>query len=333
MKKIDPKIVSAFIEGVCTDKELIQINSWMDQDEFNKEWLFNLKALHDKSLLYHANDEEYLKEQYEKTWSKINKSAVSVRRRGTMRVSKLQRFILYASAACLLAFIIGYNLFAPSRSDVNFIVESVSSADSIRRVVLPDASVVWLNANSSIKYLPEFDENERRVLLAGESYFEVTKDQNRPFIVETSDFTVEVLGTVFNVSAYTDGEFSDATLVSGKIIIDKIKGKKSIELLPGQKARISRSTKDVLVCDVDTENEILWKSEFITFEQEGIRHIISKLEYIYGVKIALEINSNEIYTYSGAVARKGSLEEVLASLQNVIPFNFNKTVEGYLVIL
>lgn len=329
MKGIDPKIVSAFIQGVCTDDMLVQINAWMEEDEFNKKWLFDLKAMYDKSMLDDVNDTQYLKTQYEKTWAKINISS----NKGSMRLKRLKRIALYASAACLLSFVVGYGLFMRSGFADIYIVESVPSTDSIRRVVLPDKSIVWLNANSTIKYLPEFDENERRVLLAGESYFEVTKDQNRPFIVETSDFTVEVLGTVFNVSAYTDGEFSDATLVSGKIIIDKIKGKKSIELLPGQKARISRSTKDVLVCDVDTENEILWKSQFITFEQERIIHIISKLEYIYGVKIALEINSNEIYTYSGAVARKGSLEEVLASLQNVIPFNFNKTEEGYLVIL
>jgi ferric-dicitrate binding protein FerR (iron transport regulator) len=199
--------------------------------------------------------------------------------------------------------------------------------------MLPDETVVWLNSNSTIKYLPEFDDDVRRVLLAGESYFEVAKDESRPFIVETSDFTVEVLGTEFNVSAYEDVEFSDATLVKGQIVIENKRNKKEIELLPGQKVRISKSNNEMLVSEVDVNNEILWKSEFITFEQERIIHIISKLEYIYGVKIALEHDPNEIYTYSGAVTRKGSIDEVLASLQNVIPFSFMKTKDGYLVIL
>ena len=329
MKEIDPKIVLAFIEDACTIEDLAQINSWMEEDEFNKEWLFDLKAMHDKYLLAHTDDAEYLKVQYERTWTKINRSVNS----GKKHVRRLQRIALYASVACLLGFIIGYGLIARSDSAENYIVESVSSSDSIRRIVLPDESVVWLNANSSIKYLPDFNEKERRVLLFGESYFVVTKDASRPFRVETSDFTVEVLGTEFNVSAYEDNDFSDATLVSGKIIINNIKGKKDIDLLSGQMARFSRRTKEVLVSEVDTENEILWKSEFITFEQERIMHIISKLEYIYGVDIALEHDPNEICTYSGAVTRKGSLEEVLTSLQNVIPFNFIKTEEGYLVIL
>jgi ferric-dicitrate binding protein FerR (iron transport regulator) len=329
MKGIDLKIVSAFIQGVCTDDMIDKINAWMDEDEFNKEWLFNLKALYDNSSLDYIDDAEYIRMQYEKTWEKIYRISNS----NKLRKRRLQRIFLYTSVACLLGFVFVYGLFYRTNSTDNYIVETVSSADSIRRIMLPDETVVWLNSNSTIKYLPEFDDDVRRVLLAGESYFEVAKDESRPFIVETSDFTVEVLGTEFNVSAYEDVEFSDATLVKGQIVIENKRNKKEIELLPGQKVRISKSNNEMLVSEVDVNNEILWKSEFITFEQERIIHIISKLEYIYGVKIALEHDPNEIYTYSGAVTRKGSIDEVLASLQNVIPFSFMKTKDGYLVIL
>ena len=190
-----------------------------------------------------------------------------------------------------------------------------------------------MNSNSEIQYSTTYGENERKILLSGEAYFEVTPDKNRPFRVETPDFTVKVLGTAFNVASYTGNDHSGATLISGKVAIKNNRREELLVLHPGQKATYSKATKKLIVKDVDTDAETAWKNAFITFERSGIKQIIEKLEYIYGEQIILQLmpdNCSQI-TYSGAVAREDSLENVLKNLQNVIPFHFKRVSERFVI--
>ena len=219
-------------------------------------------------------------------------------------------------------------------SHTSYVVERVSSSDSIRRVILPDHSIVWLGANSEIKYLPEFDENERRVILSGEGYFDVQKNPDKPFRVETPEFTVKVLGTRFNVSCYNTRQTTDATLFSGKVVIENNKRQELLVLTPGQKVSYSKSSKQMLVENIDTENDgILLENKYITFKGATLQSIIKELQYAYGVNIIITgglNNSTSIYT--GSIQREDSLETVLRGLQNVIPFSFEENTDGSLVL-
>ena len=120
----------------------------------------------------------------------------------------------YSIAATVAIFIIGFwianNI---SSSDINI---SAPMNDKLA-VMLPDSSEVWLNAGSSILYPETFAKDKRQVILNGEAYFSVKKDTASPFIVETSQLSVKVLGTRFNVKAYPNDEKITTTLTSGKV--------------------------------------------------------------------------------------------------------------------
>ena len=84
-------------------------------------------------------------------------------------------------------------------------------------ITLVDGTNVWLNARTSLSYPVKFGKNNRQVVLDGEAYFDVTKDKSKPFIVQTDNYNVEVLGTQFDVNAYSEtGEF-ETTLMSGSL--------------------------------------------------------------------------------------------------------------------
>lgn len=331
MKEIDSRIILAYLSDKCNNRDLIIINDWMDESEQNKKWLLDMKASWDLERFKSYDNQNYLEVQFKKTWDKINGSSD---RRNNGRNRRVVKIISYAAVACLIGFIIVHRILNPSTHKVEkYIVEEVGSSDSIRRVILPDQSIVWLNANSQIRYLPELGENERRVVLTGEAYFNITPNKEKPFRVETSNFTLKVLGTAFNVSSYDKDSLSNATLISGKIAIENSRQEEIVVLNPGQKARYLKNTGSFIVENVDIESEILWKSTYIIFEQTSIKQIIEKLEYVYGERIILQLvaDTYPVKTYSGAVARKDSLEDVLKSLQNVAPFHSRRTNQGLII--
>ncbi|NNU33268.1 FecR domain-containing protein [Mucilaginibacter sp. S1162] len=125
------------------------------------------------------------------------------------------------------------------------------------RVYLPDGTHVWLNAASKLKYPTSFAGlSNRKVELSGEAYFEVTKDKTKPFIVASKNQTVEVLGTHFNINAYTDETNTKTTLLEGSVKI--VSNNVSRVLKPGQQARVGN---DIIISDEDTEEAVAGKTD------------------------------------------------------------------------
>ena len=133
------------------------------------------------------------------------------------------------------------------------------------QLVLPESSKVWLNAASTIKYPVVFSSNERRVEITGEAYFEVTKNKEKPFIVDVNGkANVQVLGTHFNVNAYEDEEIIKTTLLEGSVKVNSaIRNPQSAILKPGQQAILSQSSQTsqpIPVQTVDVQQVIAWKT-------------------------------------------------------------------------
>ena len=104
-------------------------------------------------------------------------------------------------------------------------------------ITLADGTNVWLNARTTIQYPITFNEKERLVKLDGEAYFDVTKDKNKPFIVQTNNYNVEVLGTKFDVDSYSETEIFETTLMEGSVRISSLTdANESLMLTPNNKA-------------------------------------------------------------------------------------------------
>lgn len=148
--------------------------------------------------------------------------------------------------------------------------------------VLPDGSKVWLNSGSSISFPQEFDGDERLVQLAGEAYFDVKKS-DQPFRVETALFTVDVLGTAFNVLAY-DNEIPAVTLERGKVTLET-KSKRQVTLLPGQQAVVDTVGHEIALTEVETNLFSSWINNQLILKDEPLGEVVNRLERWYNIEI------------------------------------------------
>lgn len=177
------------------------------------------------------------------------------------------------------------------------------------QVVLPDGTIVWLNSESRLRFPSVFAGKERKVEVSGELYFQVTKDSLLPFRVEIDGlYEVEVLGTEFNVRAYSDLP-SATTLVKGSVLIRD--SDSEIRIKPGEQVVERSDGRGLFVRKVDVTSCIAWKQGYFLFENERLEDILNELARWYNVDIFFENPFVRGERFSVEIRRHESFEEVL----------------------
>ena len=178
---------------------------------------------------------------------------------------------------------------------------------------LPDGTKVFLNAGSRLVYPENFTGKSREVFLSGEAFFDVKHDKQHPFIVQTEDFRVKVLGTRFNVSAYPTDNIVETVLAEGKVNMEKNNAgmfDKAIELAPNQMASFNRTTNETNVKSVDTDNYILWTEGLLKFESTDLSRITKRLERYYNIRFQYGEPLLGGLRISGKLQLKDDIDEV-----------------------
>lgn len=175
------------------------------------------------------------------------------------------------------------------------------------RLVLPDGSIVWLNAASRLVFPSTFNgKKQREVELSGEGYFEVAKNKAVPFIVKSHGQKVEVLGTHFDISSYDDEPVTKTTLLEGSVRIG------TTVLKPGEQAENSNAGINIASADID---EVMgWKNNYIVFQDEKIENVMRKISRWYDVEVVYE---GEMPTddFGGRVNKRFYISQVLKKLE------------------
>jgi len=221
------------------------------------------------------------------------------------------------------------------------------------KVTLPDKSIVWLNAKTTLRYATAFNDKQRNVYIDGEAFFDVTHDSERPFIVKTAVFNIKVYGTTFNVKAYKEEGVIEATLVKGKITIQglKIAGRENSEIIvhPNETFRYVkdlatykkadlpeaviknetkiRSEDPILVIEpkVEVAPIVAWKDGKLSFKNESFSTLAYKLEQWFDVKIDFEDTAVQEIKFTGQF-EKENINQVLKYLQILTPFEYDMKV-------
>ncbi|TDQ75996.1 FecR family protein [Sphingobacterium yanglingense] len=179
------------------------------------------------------------------------------------------------------------------------------------KVALSDGSTVWLNAGSTLRYPVVFASFERKVELYGEAYFEVEKNETKPFKVIVNKSEVEVLGTIFNINAYHK-EVTRTTLLEGSV---RLKGERSqVILKPGQMG-VDSGAGTIALRKANVESITDWKNGLFMFDDENLESILEKVAQWYGVEIQYIGKASSDYLYYGRLERTVPLEEILKSIQ------------------
>lgn len=192
-------------------------------------------------------------------------------------------------------------------------------------IVLADGTSAWLNASSSISFPTSFPGSKRVVEITGEVYFEVAHDAAKPFLVKSSGQSVEVLGTHFNINAYTNEPVIKTTLLQGSVRISA--NGKSDMLKPGQQASVSGNNIDVR--PVDTDQAVGWKNGDFIFDNEDLQTVMRQISRWYNVDVIYK-NKTEFQKFYGTISRTKKLSEILKALemnQNVHFKTEGRTIE------
>ncbi|MET4082184.1 transmembrane sensor [Pedobacter sp. UYP30] len=196
------------------------------------------------------------------------------------------------------------------------------------QVVLPDGTKVWLNSASSITYPTAFNNKERRVKLIGEAYFEVAKNKKLPFYVNVNNAQIRVLGTHFNIAAYSDDEEMTTTLLEGSVQLTK--NDTHSMLKPGQKAVINNNTDNIVVSQANIEDAVAWKNGYFVFDNNDINGVMKKISRWYDVTVDYRADLSD-QKFGGTFYRSKSIVELLQYLEKIGKIKF--TIEGRRIIV
>jgi transmembrane sensor len=194
------------------------------------------------------------------------------------------------------------------------------------QVSLPDGSKVWLNTASSLKFPVQFSKKERLVILQGEAYFEIAKNKHLPFLVQTEQQEVQVLGTHFNVKSYSGEATTRTTLLEGSVAIAfKNRELKPALLKPGQQALL-RNNDEVSIAEAETEQVLAWKNGLFMFNGQNLEGIMTEVARWYDVEVVFENEKLKKQAFKGVISRFKNIAQLLEVLESTGSVKFK--VEG-----
>lgn len=288
--------------GEATDNEVTQIRQWVNADQANREAFYHERALFD-ALQLNLPQKEIL----------IRKSSISI-----------WKWIGSASAAVITLFLL-YNISILShKSAQQEIAYNTIKVPIGQRVemTLSDGTHIWLNAQSEFSYPSSFNGETREVRLKGEAFFNVAKNKNKKFVVNTGRCEVEVLGTQFNVEAYHENEFTTALMQGSVKVTDKSQPDESVVLEPSNTVTLTNGK--LTVTPITDFNPYSWKDGLITFKDIKFKDLMKKLEKNFGIRIIIDNPTLDNYACSGKFRISDGIEQVLRALQQDAHFTFER---------
>lgn len=216
----------------------------------------------------------------------------------------------------------GLFYYLPYFSENNLIEISAAYGEQ-KHLFLPDSSEIWLNAGSSISYPKAFSNDERLVNLNGEAYFSVKRNTQKPFIVETQQLSVKVLGTRFNVKAYPSDPQITTTLTSGKVEV-KTSSHRPQRLKPNEQLTYNKYTSAIHISEVDATDAESWITGQLVFTNASYEEILRTLERRYNVVIDNNAKTSASKRYTVKFRKGDPIDKVLDILADIIGFNYQQ---------
>lgn len=310
---MDDKLLQLYFEGRTTEEQSRLITEWLDADAANMKHYQQLCGLYEIAF-WHEKPETVtlsLKEKFR--WRTILREAVKI------------------AAVFILGFTLNYWFNLGVEGDIAMQTIHVLAGQNAQ-LTLADGSKVWLNAGSTLNFPTRFVEGKRRVTLAGEGFFEVKANKEKPFIVSTSMYDVKALGTSFNVHAYNQSKEFETALLTGKVEISDRMTNRSISLTPNNRAVIGDNGLSVI--PIENADYFLWREGILYFD-EPLTDVLEKLELYFDVNI--NVNNKSVLENkrhcTGKFRTRDGLDHILSVLQLTNHFTYKKDEEKNLITI
>lgn len=311
-------LLEKFRSGDMTSEELQDLKSLMDTTS-DQELRDILMSEWDKFDHYSPLPDEKVEKLYEKMNIKggnVHRNRVSLKNYWM----QIAASILFIIAGSLTVLTYMQNKTISSLAEQNVVIRSGDYGKSL--VTLPDGTIVYLNAKSSLTYSQDFGRESRNVALSGEVFFEVKKDMKKQFTVKTGYMDITVLGTKFNVYAYQDKDIVEMSLVEGSVnIATVLPPYKNINVKPNEKVTYYKKTGELKHESTSNEAETAWMKKELVFRSEKLENVFSCLSRKFAVSFNVEDESllDDIYT---GTFEDENIESILKVLKTHYKFDY-----------
>lgn len=239
----------------------------------------------------------------------------------------------YKIAACFFLLIsVGFTIYFFMQPEENFrLTEYRCGPGEVKKVVLSDGSNVWLNNYSVLVAIEPFQDKTRNVRLIGEAYFEIAHNADKPFIVESGNLKTEVLGTSFNINAYSGEETQEITLFEGSVKLrPNNMPNKSLLMEPGEQVTVSEKNNKFYISEVATDKPAAWRSGVLRFNNEELSRIARELERKFNTRIVIASHETRNLRFTAEFDEE-PLEKILALLNEAKEFEYDITNNGIFI--
>lgn len=281
-KRVDKALIEKFISNNCTPAEIAEIRRFLEQpgadqifeDILNEQW--------ERSHLDTPVDEIQLQHWERKFQQKV--ATLTPPPKKIKRFPYLKYAAIWAPLITLLG-LGGYLLRNHAKPTAVAMLTSSTTTGKLLKIQLPDSTIVYLNASSSLEYPEIFTGDTRAVMLHGEAFFDVKQDDKHPFFVTTDKLQVQVLGTSFNVRSYADDADIAVTVTTGKVgvKVPEPTNAAATILLPDQEFNYTKHTHLTKVAAVNALDSKAWGEGAFIFNYETLENITRRLSRWYGV--------------------------------------------------
>lgn len=298
-------------------------------------WLLNVPAKEQSEQAMEELFNNTHAETTQETWNDliaINKK-IQQGNTGTWRRSNILKIAAVLLPVILITSVVTFYLtkdyvFA-SRNSENFVQITVPSGQT-RNLELGDHTSVMLNAGSTLIYPEVFHSDTRKVFLIGEANFDVSHDAKRPFLVQTQELQVRVLGTKFNIKSYTEDSIASATLLRGRIMLCVNRGNDSIDsfkLMPNQQLAYDKASGKVTITKINADRLLSWEKGYLVFDGASFSQVLNSLQRHYNLKFICSKMSIMKGDYYAKFGNNEDISDVLNILSK-LNHNFCYRIDG-----
>ena len=309
------QLITKYKKGLCTEEEIKILNQWID-DQGHGQPNYQFQSDEQESRL-----KEDIRFQI--------KSSLFVEKKKSDRIP-LQTFLKIAAMLLLVSTvgILGWNKYNLKQAEQ--CTSIYNPAGRLKTITLPDGSRVFLNAATTISFPSRFTSGTREVTLVGEAYFEVAHDPEKPFLVNTGKVRTQVLGTTFNVKAYSNEPKITVAVTSGKVGV--VAGKSSVMLTPNQTADYDPKA-DKLLKGITTDASSLkaWTSGALIFRDQTLNEIMRTLVRRYNTNIFIQNDHIAGAILNARFDKNESLENVIGVLCTYVGARYKHEGAAYLI--
>ncbi len=305
-------IITRKISGSITVEEQIILDNWLNESEANTSHFNTLQQIYKNE----PQKENYPAIDIDLEWAKFKNKV-----QNEEHTNKNSFGWLRIAASVALIAVLGYGIwFNQFKSNTIHVVAKTWG----ETVILPDNSQITLNKGTEITYPKEFSSTNRTVSLSGEAFFEVTRNENKPFIINLSQSRVEVLGTSFNIKENNGNNGTEVVVNTGKVRFSNKALSKSVVLTKGEKGTLMKSTNMITKMTNTDVNVMAWKTRKIVFNDMELDKVIKTINSLYDAQISFStdigVNCNVTVSFENQ-----SLEAVLSVLELTLNLKYKKT--------